>query len=202
MYNNKMMEKARIDELKQKSYNLLLSNRKEKDGFQYTLPSPTSYPYQWFWDSCFHSIVLSHFSCEDAKKELKSLVSKQFSNGLIPHMIYWEKVEGVIDDIPWGKDGTSSITQPPMLAYAVWQIFEKDKDISFIKEIYPNLYHFYNYLLNERDPHKHNIIGIINPDESGEDNSPRFDEPMGLPPKHSIEENFKKRVELIKKNKT
>ncbi len=196
------MEKLQIKKLKEDSYKLLLANRREKDGFQYTLPSPTSYPYQWFWDSCFHAIVLSHFSCEDAKNELRSLVSKQFGNGLIPHMIYWRTVKGVIDEIPWGKDGTSSITQPPMLAYAVWQIFEKDKDIAFVKEIYSNLYHFYRYLLNERDPHKHNIVGIINPDESGEDNSPRFDGPMGLPPQHTLKENFAKRVELIKKNKT
>ena len=27
----------------------------------------------------------------DAKKEILSLLSKQFDNGLVPHMIYWDK---------------------------------------------------------------------------------------------------------------
>ena len=197
-----MSSEAKLEAIKQKAQKILLANRRNKNGFQYTVPSPKSYPYQWFWDSCFHAIIFSSFSCEDAKNEIRSLISKQFDNGLIPHMIYWEKVKGVMDDIPWGKKGTSSITQPPMLAYAVWQIFEQDKDISFLQEVYSNLYHFYNYLLNERDPHHHGLAGIINPDESGEDNSPRFDEPLGLSPGHSPAENSKQRIELIKKNKT
>jgi glycogen debranching enzyme len=59
---------------------------------------------------------------------------------------------------------------------------------------------FYNYLLKERDPREHHIAGIINPDESGEDNSPRFDIPLDLPPKQTIKQNYQKRLELISKN--
>ncbi len=186
----------------QKSVEMLfLKNRRMKDGFQYTVPSPDSYPYQWFWDSCFHAIILSRFSIEDAKKEIFSLVSHQYESGLLPHIIYWEKIPGVID-VNWGRKDTSSITQPPMIAYAVWEIYKRDKDIDFLKTIYPHLYHYYNYLLQERDPRRHHLIGIINPDESGEDNSPRFDAPLGMPPEQTIEENFKKRLEFIDNNRT
>lgn len=187
------------------SYQLLLKNRRKFGPFQYTIPSPTSYPYQWLWDSVFHAIVLNHFDPQAAKRELLSLVSHQFENGMIPHMIYWRKKETI--DIDWGKKGTSAITQPPMLAYAVWQIFKqsrckKGKDIKFLEEIYPYLYKFYQYLLTQRDPRGNHLIGIINPDESGEDNSPRFDIPLGLPPKHRGKTNFKRRLKLIEKNKT
>lgn len=186
---------------KQKSLKLLLSNRRKVDSFQYTVPSPRTYPYQWLWDSCFHAIILAYFKTDDAKAEIISLLSKQLPNGMIPHMIYWKKRKStVFPHIRWGREGVSTITQPPMLSYAVWQIYEKDKDINFLKKIYTHLYHFYKYLLNERDPHEKNLIGIMNPDESGEDNSPRFDEPLKLGPKHTLEENLKRRMELVKQN--
>ncbi|MDE1975158.1 MAG: hypothetical protein KGI49_01465 [Patescibacteria group bacterium] len=186
--------------LTEASLEVLSKNRRAKDGFQYTVPSPTAYPYQWLWDSCFHAIVLSHLSPADAKKELLSLVSKQFDNGMIPHMIYWEK--GEVINFKWGKEHTSSITQPPMIALAAWEIYGKDKDKEFLKKLYPHLYHFYNYILNERDPRRHHLASIINPDESGEDNSPRFDTPLGLPTKQTIKESLESRLELVEKLKS
>jgi len=78
-------------DLSQLIRNILVNNRRESGEHQYTVPSPESYPYQWLWDSCFHAVILTRFDTEDAKKELRSLVSRQFENGLIPHVIYWEK---------------------------------------------------------------------------------------------------------------
>jgi glycogen debranching enzyme len=152
---------------------VLLKNRRTTDGNQYTVPSPDTYPYQWFWDSCFHAIVLSHFEPDAAKVELRSLLTKQFSNGMIPHMIYWEPGEKHVYE--WGVIGTSSLTQPPLLAYAAWEIYRRTNDMEFLQQIYPNTMAFYRYLIAERDPRGHNLISIINPDESGEDNSSRFD---------------------------
>ncbi|MCL5784610.1 MAG: hypothetical protein M1142_04650 [Patescibacteria group bacterium] len=180
---------------------LFIANRRLKGKFQYTVPAPATYPYQWFWDSCFHSIILSHFDLISAKKEIFSILFRQFQNGMIPHMIYWDKTNKTnFPRISWGKDGTSTITQPPMLAYAVWQIFQIDKDIIFLKSVYPHLYHFYKYLLIERDPHEKHLIGIMNPDESGEDNSPRFDLPLNLPVKQTLKANTEQRLRLVKQN--
>ncbi len=190
-----------MQDLKTEVYQLMLANRRLKGKYQYTVPSPDSYPYQWLWDSCFHAIILTHYNVEDAKAELLSLIAKQFDSGMIPHMNYWHKPKKTsFPQIDWGKEGSSSITQPPMLAFAIWQIFQKDKDTKFLKLVYPSLYHFYNYLLAERDPHQKHLIGIMNPDESGEDNSPRFDLPLNLPSKQTLERNYKRRFELIKQN--
>lgn len=187
--------------LKTKVYEIMLANRRHQGKYQYTLPSPDSYPYQWLWDSCFHAIILSHFNTEDAKKELLSLVAKQFTNGMIPHMNYWEEPnQTAFHLVDWGKEDTSSITQPPMLAYAVWQIYQKDQDLEFLATIYDSMKRFYDYLLKDRDPRGNHLAGIINPDESGEDNSPRFDIALNLPPKQTIEENYQKRLELISRN--
>ena len=190
-----------MQDFKTKVYEIMLANRRHKGKYQYTLPSPDSYPYQWLWDSCFHAIILTHYNTGDAKKELLSLVAKQFTNGMIPHMNYWQEPEKTnFPKIDWGKEDSSSITQPPLLAYAAWQIYQKDQDLEFLSNIYGHIKRFYDYLLKERDPRGHHLVSIINPDESGEDNSPRFDLPLNLPPKQTIEENYKKRLELISKN--
>jgi len=190
-----------MQDFKTKVYEIMLANRRHKGEHQYTLPSPDSYPYQWLWDSCFHAIILTHYNTGDAKKELLSLVAKQFTNGMIPHMNYWQEPEKTnFPKIDWGKEDSSSITQPPLIAYAAWQIYQKDQDLEFLSNIYGHIKRFYDYLLKERDPRGHHLVSIINPDESGEDNSPRFDLPLNLPPKQTIEENYKKRLELISKN--
>lgn len=189
------------------AFKLLKQNKRQTNGHIYTLPSPQSYPYQWLWDSCFHAIVLSHFDLQWAKEELLSLTSKQFDNGLLPHMIFWQPgkrfqvVPGKKANINWGAKDTSSITQPPIIADAAFKIYQKDLDIKFLKKIYPSLKKFYSYLLSDRDVRGNHLIGLINPDESGEDNSPRFDISLGLPPTQSMMENFYQRLKLIEKNR-
>lgn len=193
-----------LKKITQQVEGIMLKNRKQTNGHQYTIPSPDTYPYQWLWDSCFHAIILSHINLADAKEELLSLVMAQFENGMLPHMIYWERQEGPQFDhvnlLEWGREGMSTITQPPMLAYAAWRIFSQDQDLIFLHKLYRSLFHFYQYLLHQRDPHARHLVGIVNPDESGEDNSPRFDMLLDLPPRHKLEENYNRRKNLMVEN--
>lgn len=173
-------------ELEKEVRRLFRENRRVKDGFQFTVPSPGTYPHQWLWDSCFHAIVLSIIDPEAAKKELLSIVSRQFPDGMIPHIIFWKQGFFSPHEVAWhwGKHDMTSITQPPMLAYAAWEIHRKAPDKAFLEQLYPSLLSYYRWLIDTRDPRDHHLIGIINPDESGEDNSPRFDEPIGA--RHDI----------------
>ena len=177
---------------------LLEKNRRETGGYQYTIPSEEHYPYQWLWDSCFHSIILAQFDPEAARADLRSLLSKQFADGMLPHIIYW--TPGILHLFHWGVEGTSSLTQPPMLAYAAWEIHRRSPDSAFLESIYPSLLSYYRFLIEKRDPRKHHLIGIINPDESGEDNSPRFDIPLGIRGDISFADHLSLRSELINKN--
>ncbi len=184
------------------TFKLLEKNRREKQGHIYTVPSPSTYPYQWLWDSCFHAIMLAKREPDIAKQELLSLVSRQLPDGMIPHIIFWEEKITRPYQWGWGRKGTSSITQPPMLAYAAWEVHRALGDgPAFLKVIYPKLLSYYRYLIEERDPQDHHLIGIINPDESGEDNSPRFDSPMHVPPKVSFAEHFILRHKLVDMNR-
>ncbi len=178
---------------------LLEDNRRESDGFQYTLPSAEHYPYQWLWDSCFHAIILAQYDVEAAKSELRSLLSKQFENGMVPHIIYW--TPGILHLFRWGVEGTSALTQPPMIAYAAWEVHRAAQDSDWLELIYPSLLSYYQFLVRERDPREHHLIGIINPDESGEDNSPRFDEVLGCGPDVSYREHLAFREKLVDENR-
>ncbi|MCR4333721.1 MAG: hypothetical protein NUV60_01720 [Patescibacteria group bacterium] len=186
--------------IRRKAFALLAANRRTTDGHTYTVPSPDSYPYQWLWDSCFHAIVLAKSEPEAAMEELRALVSKQLPDGMIPHIIYW--VPGDLHRYEWGLDGTSALTQPPMLAYAVWEIYKETHDDAFLAELYPALMRYYEYLIDKRDPRDHHLAGIINPDESGEDNSPRFDEVLHVPSGISLGDHLARRLELVDANRT
>jgi glycogen debranching enzyme len=177
---------------------LMFQNRRVTDGNEYTVPSGEHYPYQWLWDSCFHAIVLAGFDPEYGKNEIRSLLSRQFKNGMVPHIIYW--VPGALHQFNWGVEGTSSITQPPMLAYAVEQLHRTSPDTGFLEEVYPALASYYKFLIEKRDPLGRNLIAIINPDESGEDNSPRFDAPLGVMPSISYGDHLELRKKLAERN--
>jgi len=180
------------------SKELLVKNRWLTNGSQYTTPSTEHYPYQWLWDSCFHAIILAQYDTDAARAELRSLLSRQFGDGMLPHIIYW--IPGTLHNFRWGVEGTSSLTQPPMIAYAVWEIHRHDPNQAFLEEVYPRLLSYYRYLVERRDPHGEHLIGIINPDESGEDNSPRFDVPFNAPSDISYEAHHELRVQLVDEN--
>lgn len=189
---------------------LMRENRRQTDGFTYTLPSPELYPFQWLWDSCFHAIILSHFDLPAAKSELRAAFSHTLPDGLLPHIIYWDQdvavtnwgreMRGDVINNAWGVTGTSAITQPPIMAYAVQRVFECDADDSFLTDVYPILKAHYEGLLNDRTLEDRMLTFIINPDESGEDNSPRFDTQQGLAPHHTANESLDRRLDRIREH--
>ena len=56
-------------------------------------PSKNRYPFQFFWDTCFHAFILS--SIEEtslAKRILESFFVMQRENGFVGHVHYWNNV--------------------------------------------------------------------------------------------------------------
>src|SRR5437763_190881 len=56
--------------------------------YAFTAPSPTRYPWQWYWDSCFIAIVRSRWDRERARRELESLLAVS-EDGFIGHIAFW-----------------------------------------------------------------------------------------------------------------
>lgn len=65
--------------------------------------------------------------------------------------------------------------QPPVHAIAVMKIYRASGDKQFVREIFPQLLAWHNYLYRERDPHHEHLVYVRHPWESGMDNAPSWD---------------------------
>lgn len=157
---------------------------KMNDRGTYTVPAENLYPHQWLWDSCFIAIGLRHLDTERAQVELTSLLRGQWTNGMLPNMIFSDDPHYRRDRNLWrswvnpsSPDGvaTSGITQPPMLAEAVWQIGQKlpiAERRSWYKQLLPHIIAYHQWLYNDRDPHQEGLVLQLHPWETGLDNTP------------------------------
>jgi len=165
-------------ELLQNAKNVLALN----DRGRWTIPHGNLYPHQWLWDSCFIAIGLRHLDVERAELELTSLLRGQWANGMMAHLIFsthGQRPTQILEEgwtNPNAPSGikTSGLTQPPMLAEAVWRVGQKLKipeRRSWFNKMLPHVIDFHNWLYAERDAGKGLVI-LIHPYESGTDNSP------------------------------
>ena len=177
-------------ELELAAQDILLGNLRrgtaEWNGQEYSfvVPSLTGYPFQWFWDSCFHAIALIHIDLNQAKAELDTLMSAALTNGFIPHIIFWESEKrdyflsrNLVATI---NPNFSSTIQPPILAYAVERVYHATGDEAFLQRSLPVLVKYYRWLKENRDPDGDGLLAIIQPEEAGTDCSPKYDEILGL----------------------
>lgn len=181
-----------MDTLKERAFHLLCANKKEgysrhfKHRYYYTAPDEMHF-HQWFWDSCFHIIVMTEYKVELAIKEFETLLCCQMDNGFIPHIIFWKW--RLMDLYQYFKSWRKEIhprfrfhtaeIQPPVLGIALRRIFEKTKSTELLRKYLPAVQKYYDYLRDERDPEKNNLISVITPMESGMDMAPQFDLPFG-----------------------
>ena len=81
-----------------------------------------TYPFQWFWDSCFHAVALSHVDAERARIEMRSLLANAQLDGFVAHVTFWqrERYEDMLSTyaIAYRTPYLSDCMQPPLLAEA------------------------------------------------------------------------------------
>lgn len=157
----------------------------------HTVPSGQLYPHQWNWDTAFIATGRSWIDQQRAQQELEHLFTGQWSNGMVPHIVFNPEVpddayfpgpgfwrSSVAEDSP-PDVATSGITQPPLHARAVLDIVEHASDrhaaTAFAERMYPRLVAQHRYLTEVRDVAGGGLAAIIHPWESGMDNSPAWD---------------------------
>ncbi len=152
--------------------------------FSFVVPSLRGYPFQWFWDSCFHAIALTHLDLDQAKAELTTLMSGALPDGFIPHIIFWEMDKQpdflARNIVGMTSPNYSATMQPPIIAYAVERVFQATGDEAFRQNALPVLTAYYRWLRQNRDPDGDGLIAVIQPEEAGTDCSPKYDEALGL----------------------
>ncbi|MBQ5591748.1 MAG: hypothetical protein IIU80_02255 [Clostridia bacterium] len=121
----------------------------------------------WLWDSVFHAIGHRHLDAKLAENLILALFDVQ-QDGYIPHMAT--------------PDFCSGVTQPPVIAWGSWMVYEKSSDKEFLKTVFEKNKAFLLWCRsNRRKSAKELYSWHTKPelnnrcDESGMDNSPRFD---------------------------
>ena len=136
---------------------------------RWTTPDRVPHKRMWLWDSVFHALAIVTYDEELAKDAIRAVLSQQREDGFIPAMMN-----------PYGKTG---MTQPPVLAFGVWELYKKTGDISFLRECACALSKYLVWDIENRDENKNGLLEWLTDfkneksrcGESGLDNSPRFD---------------------------
>lgn len=135
---------------------------------RWTTPDRWPHRSMWLWDSVFHAIGWRHIDINLAREMLTAVFDNQREDGFIPHQM--------------DPSGTSSITQPPLLAFGVSMVQEILPESDWIDSLYPKLCKYLEWDLINRDTDGSGLCEwfieenpLCRSGENGMDNSPRFD---------------------------
>ncbi|MBR4490926.1 hypothetical protein IKP13_09860, partial [bacterium] len=135
-----------------------------------TTPDRLPHKHVWLWDSMFHAMAISSYDTLLAKESILAVLQCQRDDGFIPHMME-------------SKTEVSDITQPQVIAWAALSVYRADKDKEFLALCAGRIEKFLLWFLKNRDKNGNGLTewhtDYANTrcrcDESGMDNSPRFD---------------------------
>ncbi len=169
------------------------------DRVTYTVPSGLLYPFQWNWDSCFVALALqtvgSPSEGEDrAWRELETLTRHQWTDGMIPHIVFHTDHDGYFPGPSfWGTEcsspagtPTSGITQPPVLGLVLEQLWSRssqdDSARLRCRALVEAVNRWHRWFGLARDPQATGLVSILHPWEAGRDNSVDFDRALASVP--------------------
>lgn len=166
------------DVLDEKARGIMRAN----DRGGYTLPTTGLYPYQWNWDSAFAGWGFAEFDLGRAWQELETLMSGQWPNGMVPHILFHRADPGYFPgpDI-WGTEGlgpipSSGISQPPVAASIVRRLHDQNPADSRAAALFPKLKAWHRWFIDWRLDR--GAVCVTHPWESGRDNAPDWDGAM------------------------
>ena len=166
----------------------------KNDRGSYTVPTQGLYPFQWNWDSALSALGFAHFDEARAWTELETLFAHQWTDGMVPHIIFHEMDDGYFPGPEvWATNKTvptSGITQPPVAGFAALRIFERAKDRKLATDkanaLLPRIHAWHKWFFANRDPQRTGLVAIIHPWESGRDNSVDWDKAFERVPTEGV----------------
>ena len=129
-------------------------------------PSRGTYHGIWNWDSAFHAMAISNWNSALAQEQFDILFSRQQPSGALPDVI-WDNGSFV-----------SSLTKPPVMAWAVAVIDHRSPDTQYLRRMYPKLVRLGDFFLKERGGTRDGLFYYAGADvgaDSGWDDSIRWD---------------------------
>ncbi|MEE4273745.1 MAG: trehalase family glycosidase [Thermoanaerobaculales bacterium] len=124
------------------------------------------------WDSWKHAAALAHFAPEVAADQLRLMAAWQNESGMVADLVYLDPEED-----NWRN------TNPPLLGWALHQVFQATGDLELVRELYPRLVRYHEFWYSDRDHDGDGLCEYGSTDgaleaarrESGMDNAVRFD---------------------------
>ena len=157
--------------------------RNDRGG--YTVPTHGLYPFQWNWDSAFVALGFAEFDRDRAWQEIETLVSAQWDDGMIPHIVFHQRDEGYFPGPDVWATGrtppTSGITQPPVLATilrALWEGEGADPVCPRMQRLYRACLASHRWFHTYRDPLGNGLVMVTHNWETGRDNSSEWDDAL------------------------
>lgn len=157
--------------------------RNDRGG--YTVPTHGLYPFQWNWDSAFVALGFAEFDRDRAWQEIETLVSAQWDDGMIPHIVFHQRDEGYFPGPDVWATGrtppTSGITQPPVLATVVRTLWEQegaDTANPRMRALYAACLRSHRWFHRFRDPLGNGLVMVTHNWETGRDNSSEWDDAL------------------------
>ena len=158
---------------------------RSNDRGGYTVPTHGLYPFQWNWDSAFVALGFATFDRDRAWREIETLVSAQWDDGMIPHIVFHQDDRGYFPGPEvWGTGTfppTSGITQPPVLATVVRRLWEDegaDPAHPRMRALYAACIKSHRWFRTYRDPLGNGLAMVTHNWETGRDNSSEWDDAL------------------------
>lgn len=159
--------------------------RRTGEPYAFTCPGAPRYRHQWHWDSCFHAIAWRRFDPARARAELRTVLRAGRSDGFLPHTVFWDRPARwrrapLYATRAWRGDWMTETIGPPLLPFA-WELVAaaSPDEPGFATEALGPLARHLDWLEHNRDPDGDGLLTIIAPDESGLDDSPKYDPVFG-----------------------
>lgn len=134
----------------------------------WSTPDRLPHRHLWLWDSVFHALGHRHIDSDHAENLIRAIWVNQADNGFVPHRADPHEI--------------SDITQPPIIGWGIWQLYQTSGNKDFLKTSYENNKAFLNWCRENRRVSDKELYTWVTTndvncrcDECGMDNSPRFD---------------------------
>lgn len=152
---------------------VLLNNIVSPKGFltRYTvMPSKAYYVGAWLWDNALHAIALRNLDSKLAQDQIKLMLDYQLPDGMLPDAVY---DEGIVTEID--HPFTARVTKPPIMAWAVRKLYDRNPDQEFIKHVYPYFVRESEWWFGQSDQNANGLAEYLHPYSSGLDDNPLWD---------------------------
>jgi len=140
----------------------------------WSTPDRVPHQHMWLWDSVFHSIGMNWIDPDLSWEFLQAMIEHAHPDGCMPITVH---VNGA----------SYPMTQPPILAWGIWENYKVTGDKTRLRQALPILESYLEWNLKHRDQNSNCLLEwLIEEDEdcrsgeSGMDNSPRFDSAVTL----------------------